>query len=78
MMHLEERLCEGSQSVGDLNGTGRLTNPAQPVMTDLSFNQHIADRLRQMADLLEQQTANPFRVSAYRHAADTVSSYNAI
>lgn len=30
------------------------------------------DRLREAADLLEAQGANPFRVSAYRHAADTV------
>ena len=36
-------------------------------------NQAIADRLREAADLLEQQGANPFRVSAYRHAADTVA-----
>ena len=31
-----------------------------------------ADRLREAADLLEAQGANPFRVSAYRRAADTV------
>jgi len=30
------------------------------------------DRLREAADLLEAQGANPFRVSAYRNAADTV------
>jgi hypothetical protein len=30
------------------------------------------DRLREAADLLEAQGANPFRVSAYRKAADTV------
>jgi len=30
------------------------------------------DRLREAADLLEAQGANPFRVSAYRRAADTV------
>ena len=35
-------------------------------------NQRIADRLREMAALLEQQQANPFRVSAYRKAADTL------
>lgn len=35
-------------------------------------NQAIADRLREMAALLEQQQANPFRVSAYRKAADTL------
>jgi hypothetical protein len=36
-------------------------------------NQAIADRLREAADLLEQQAANPFRVRAYREAAHTVS-----
>ena len=36
-------------------------------------NQHIADRLREAADLLEQQGANPFRVQAYRRAATTVN-----
>lgn len=36
------------------------------------LNSTIADRLREMADLLELQGANPFRVEAYRRAADTV------
>lgn len=35
-------------------------------------NHEIAGRLREAAALLEQQGANPFRVSAYRGAADTV------
>ena len=39
---------------------------------DLSINQRVADKLRQVADLLEQQGANPFRVRAYRNAATTV------
>ena len=38
-----------------------------------SLNQQIAMKLAQAADLLEQQGANPFRVSAYRHASETVS-----
>ena len=37
-------------------------------------NQLIADRLREAADLLEQQAANPFRVRAYREAAQTVAA----
>jgi hypothetical protein len=37
-----------------------------------SINARCADRLRETADLLEAQRANPFRVSAYRKAADTV------
>jgi hypothetical protein len=36
------------------------------------LNRQIADRLRQAAQLLEDQSANPFRVRAYRRAAETV------
>jgi putative hydrolase len=42
-------------------------------MTDRT-NTLVADRLREAADLLEQQDANPFRVRAYRSAADTISA----
>jgi putative hydrolase len=38
-----------------------------------SLNQPIAERLREAAELLEQQQANPFRVAAYRRAAETVA-----
>lgn len=38
----------------------------------MSDNARCADRLREAADLLEAQGANPFRISAYRRAADTV------
>jgi hypothetical protein len=38
-------------------------------------NRQIADWLRQTADLLAAQGANPYRVSAYRHAADTVARW---
>jgi putative hydrolase len=37
-----------------------------------SINARCADRLREVADLLEAQGANPFRISAYRKAATTV------
>lgn len=40
-------------------------------MIDINLN--IAERLRQMADLLEQQDASPFRVNAYRQGADTIA-----
>lgn len=36
-------------------------------------NRQVADKLRQAADLLGQQGANPFRVAAYRRAADTIA-----
>lgn len=42
-------------------------------MSESGLNQQVAARLREAADLLHQQGANPFRVSAYRHAADTVA-----
>jgi len=35
-------------------------------------NDGVADRLAEVADLLEAQDANPFRVRAYRNAAETV------
>ncbi len=40
---------------------------------DRGTNQQIAERLREASDVLGQQGANPFRVSAYRKAADTVA-----
>lgn len=41
-------------------------------MTDWD-NQTIAAKLRELADLLEQQQASPFRVNAYRRAARTIA-----
>jgi putative hydrolase len=43
------------------------------VVTDRNSNQEVAARLREAADLLALQGADPFRVDAYRHAADTVA-----
>jgi hypothetical protein len=40
----------------------------------IDFNADAAEKLREMADLLEQQNANPFRVRAYQRAAETVES----
>ena len=37
------------------------------------LNLLVAERLREAAELLEQQQANPFRVGAYRRAAETVA-----
>ncbi len=36
------------------------------------LNVEIAQRLREVSALLQEQGANPFRVQAYRHGADTV------
>jgi hypothetical protein len=46
--------------------------PASAV--DASVNQLVADRLREAADLLDAQQANPFRARAYRRAADAVAA----
>ncbi len=40
--------------------------------SDTGINAQVAQKLREAADLLQQQGANPFRVGAYRRAADTV------
>lgn len=45
-----------------------MTAPAQAAR-----NQQIAERLRQFAEVLASQRANPFRVGAYRRAADTIA-----
>ena len=37
------------------------------------LNQQVAERLREAAELLERQQASPFRVGAYRRAAETVA-----
>lgn len=39
-----------------------------------SFNLQVAELLRQMADVLEQQQANPYRINAYRRASEAVES----
>jgi putative hydrolase len=45
----------------------------QPAQTELPLgNQEVAETLDEIADLLEQQGANPFRVNAYRVGADQV------
>jgi len=36
-------------------------------------NEYIADRMREMGDLLTQQGANPFRARAYRRAGETIA-----
>jgi len=41
---------------------------------EISLNQTISVKLNEMADILEQQSANPFRIRAYRRAADTLST----
>jgi putative hydrolase len=40
--------------------------------TNQTFNQSVADKLVETADVLKEQDANPFRINAYRRAAQTV------
>ena len=43
-------------------------------MTKLpSQNQRIAEKLREAADILQAQRANPFRIRAYRRAVDHIA-----
>lgn len=48
----------------------------EPVMTT-DLNREIAEKLEEMAQLLERQHANPFRISAYRRAASTAAGMEA-
>lgn len=43
-----------------------------PAAAHPDLNNQIADKLREMADVLEQQQASSFRVIAYRRAAETL------
>jgi hypothetical protein len=42
---------------------------------DAADNRQIAELLRELASILQAQEANPFRVNAYRRAADTVARW---
>jgi hypothetical protein len=49
-----------------------MTGTAPPLPRELPANRLVADRLEEVAALLEQQGANPFRVRAYRNAAASI------
>jgi len=64
-----------------MDGSNQLLHPdpkhaegVRPNPARTSSNSLIAERLREAADILEGQNANPFRVSAYRRAADTLQT----
>ncbi len=63
---------EVRQETNRVDGAGRVEAPAP-----LKPNQIVADRLREAADLLEQQRAEPRRVRAYRDAMRTVAGISA-
>jgi predicted flap endonuclease-1-like 5' DNA nuclease len=56
--------CSGCKNVPD--------SSVQP--GSRAFNEVAAERLREVADLLAHQADNPYRVAAYRHAADAVAA----
>ena len=64
--------AEVQQEMSWVDGAGRIEAPAP-----LKPNQVVADRLREAADLLDQQRAEPHRVRAYRDAARTVAGISA-
>ncbi|MDJ0926504.1 MAG: helix-hairpin-helix domain-containing protein [Gammaproteobacteria bacterium] len=43
-------------------------------MKNRSLNKTVAELFRQMAEVLTQQQANPFRINAYRRAAETIEA----
>jgi hypothetical protein len=51
-----------------------MTHSGERPARDKTPNAFIAERLRQAADLLAAQGDNPFRVAAYRRAADSVAT----
>ncbi len=50
--------------------------PSANISRKNPLNLEVAEKLHQMADLLEQQQSNPYRVNAYRKAAVTISGLN--
>lgn len=56
--------------------TGMIRRAAMPVPVGRLSRDQIADRLAEMADLLEAQGADRFRVRAYRQGAATVRTLN--
>jgi hypothetical protein len=56
----------------ELNSEVRSPGRIIPAKAPPAANAVVADMLREAADLLEQQQANPFRVRAYREAAATI------
>ena len=61
-----DRRCH---AVSSTQGT---QNPMGPTNHDLIGNDELAATFEEVAGLLEAQGANPFRVRAYRNAADTI------
>jgi hypothetical protein len=59
-----------SYEPGDRSATARRENGSS------GQNAQIADKLRQAADILAAQEADPFRIAAYRKAAELIRALN--
>ena len=57
---------DGTRGTGGDESRGAVASASAPICD-------YADRLREAADLLQSQGANPYRVSAYRKAADSIT-----
>ncbi|HEY8071250.1 MAG TPA: helix-hairpin-helix domain-containing protein [Methylocystis sp.] len=53
-----------------------MAEPIKRIASRFAVNEFVAARLREAADLLAAQQDNPFRISAYRQAAESIASLN--
>ena len=51
-----------------------MAEPIKRIASRFAVNEFVAARLREAADLLAAQQDNPFRVLAYRRAAESIAS----
>jgi len=72
-MH-KTRGASGPQGSGSEKGNAAVIDATQESSSSRTMNDFIADRLLEAADLLATQQDNPFRVAAYRRAAESVKA----
>ncbi len=68
-----QRTTTSPRRLGGKRSERRLTSQASPIGSRSRRNERIAARLLEAADLLAGQRANPFRVAAYRRAAEAIA-----
>src|SRR5208283_3325072 len=72
-MH-KTRGASGPQGSGSEKGNAAVIDATQESSSSRTMNDFIADRLLEAADLLATHQDNPFRVAAYRRAAESVKA----